>query len=214
MKKLTVIVLLLSSFAIHESACAQSEKNTHFGIKGGLNISNLYTKDVSSENLRVGYHAGIFLKLGLSNYFAIQPELVYSTKGAQLKYNNDLLAGNADFNLNYLDIPVLAVVNITPFFNIHAGPYFSFLTNVKVKNNTEGSDAFDFENELNRSDFHTFDAGATVGLGVDFRRVSLGARYNYGFSNIGKERDFLGQSYRLPNAKNSLFQVYLSVNLL
>ena len=202
MKKATPFILFIIAITFFSPGVSHAQENkSKFGIKGGLNISNLYTHDTKDENFRIGYHAGLFLKLALTDYFAIQPELLYSTKGGVLEYQNSFVAGKARFNLNYMDIPVLAVLNITDAFSIHAGPCFSVLTKVNMINDTKGSDFFDFEKELDRNDFQVFDLSLTAGLQVDIKRIGIGARYNYGFINVGKDRSFLGTDYLFPDGK-------------
>ena len=137
------------------------------------------------------------------------PELNYSTKGAKLTYNNLIAKGEAKFNLAYVEIPVLAVVNITENFNIHAGPYVGYLVSSNVTNESTNN-SFNFEDNFDGDDFNRFDVGASVGLGIDLDSFSVGARYNYGLTNIGKERTFLGTSYTFPDAKNSVVNIYAS----
>jgi hypothetical protein len=39
--------------------------------------------------------------------------------------------GTAQFKLNYIEVPLLLVVNLTQNLNIHAGPYAAYLIMVK-----------------------------------------------------------------------------------
>lgn len=43
--------------------------------------------------------------------------------------------------------------------------------------------------------------------------LSLGARYTYGLTKVGKERIFMGTSYTFPDAKNGVASVYVSFSL-
>src|SRR5690606_22288683 len=83
MKKLGSLSLLVCAVAISASmitikAQAQYAKA---GIKGGLNLSNLYVDQAHDDQARVGWHAGVYGQLFASEAFAIQPEVNYSTKG-------------------------------------------------------------------------------------------------------------------------------------
>lgn len=206
--------LLIFCIALNATQLFAQENNPRIGIKGGLNLSNLYTNDVEKENVRIGYHFGVFAKLPLNDHFAIQPEALFSTKGAKLTYQNSFLEGVGKFNLDYVDVPVLAVFNITSTINFHIGPYFGFLMSSSVSNDTEGSTLFDFENELSKDDFNKTDMGVCAGVGIDFSNLSIGGRYNYGLNKVGKERSFLGQSYVFPDAKNSYIQFYVALGIL
>ena len=208
MKKLKFIIASTFIFCLSQLSNAQIT-NAKVGIKGGVNFSNLYTEDVDDNNVLTNFNLGLFAKLPITEMFAIQPELNYSGKGSRLTYNNLFAKGTAKFNLAYLEVPVLAVINITENFNIHAGPYAAYLLSANVKNDATNN-TFDFENNFEAEDFNRFDVGASVGLGIDLDSFSVGARYNYGLSNIGKQRTFLGTSYTFPDAKNSVVNIYAS----
>ena len=211
--KLTGILILSLVFSTFILKGQSSDENkVRFGIKAGLNISNMYTKNVQDENMITGFNGGLFLKVPVTPNFAFQPELLYTMKGSELTYNS-FISGKASFSLNYVEMPVLAVINLTKIFNIYGGVYIANLTSVVVKNKSN-VDLFNFENELKKSDFEMYDWGLVGGAGLDFNRVSLGVRYEYGMKPVGKERSILGQTYRIPDAKNSTIQIYLSISIL
>jgi hypothetical protein len=211
--RLTGIFIMTLIFSISVLNGQSSDQNkTQFGIKAGLNISNMYTKDVQDKNTILGFNGGLFLKVPVTTNFAFQPELLYTMKGSELTYNS-FISGKASFSLNYVEMPVLAVINLTKIINIYGGVYVATLTSVVVKNKSN-VDLFNFENELKKSDFEMYDWGLVGGAGLDFNKVSLGIRYEYGMKPVGKERSFLGQSYRIPDARNSTIQIYLSISIL
>lgn len=221
MKKLSTsiaIALLLIAGNTNQAQAQETQAKvvtplaTRFGLKGGANLANLYVDDIDDKNQILGFNLGLFAKVPLTRHFAIQPELYFTTKGSELTYNNSFVVGNARFNLNYIEIPVLAVINITSNFNIHAGPYAGYLIHSKVSNESSGT-AFDFENNINEDDYNRVDAGLQVGAGIDIGSIGIGARYSYGMTTVGKERNFLGTSYTFPDAKNSVFNLYISLAL-
>jgi hypothetical protein len=184
--------------------------NTEFGVKGGFNMSNLYGSgdDVDDNNILYGFNAGVYATLPISDFVAIQPEVLFTTKGAKLEYSG-LVDGDAKFKLNYIEVPLLVRVNITKNFNVHAGGYASYLVSSKVT----GSGDIEFNEDVNRDDLNKFDAGIAAGVGVDFDPISIGVRYNYGLTTVGKERTVLGNTYTFPDAKNSNLTLYLSYKL-
>jgi hypothetical protein len=182
---------------------------TEFGVKGGLNMSNLYQNDADDENVLYGFNAGVYATLPVSDFIAIQPELLYTTKGAELQYDNAFASGNSKFRLNYIELPILVRVNITKNFNVQAGGYASYLVDSKVT----GDGDINFEQNIDPDDLNKFDAGLSAGVGVDFSPVSIGLRYNYGLTTIGKERTVAGTTYTFPDAKNSNLSLYLSYKL-
>ncbi|WP_449536176.1 porin family protein [Flavobacterium agrisoli] len=197
--------------AVAQSTTSSSEPE--FGVKGGVNLSNLYQSDADDENVLVGFNAGLYAKLPISDNIAFQPELLYTTKGSEVEYNNAIASGKAKIRLDYIELPLLFKFNITENFNIQAGGYASYLVNSKVKNDVDGGTSFDFEDNIDTDDLERFDAGLAAGIGVDFNPISVGLRYNYGLTTIGKERTILGQTYTFPDAKNSSLNLYVSYKL-
>jgi hypothetical protein len=190
-------------------AAAQDDRQVRFGVKGGVNLANLYIDQVNDEKAKVGLHAGLWMKAPLGEIFAIQPELLWSSKGTRIgSYQNIPFTqdGQVRFNLNYVELPVLASLTLGPV-SIQAGPYVAYLFNANVKNLKEDlttSGAVD----LDRKDFNSTDFGLAGGLALDIKGFQLGARYNYGLREIGKS-DIAGQITR--NAKNSVAQVFVGI---
>ncbi|MGO4904016.1 porin family protein [Flavobacterium sp. W20_MBD1_R3] len=209
MKKSKSVLLasLFASFMVFTTVEAQ-EKTAAFGFKGGLNFSNLYTDTVDDNNVLTGFNAGLYAKLPITNSVAIQPEINYTTKGAELVYDNTFANGTAKFNVNYIEVPVLLVVNLTNNFNVHAGPYVGYMVSGKTTND---SNLFSAENELDTDDFNKIDAGVAGGVGIDLDAVNFGVRYSYGLTKVGKERNY--SNYTYPDAKNSVLSVYVGLRL-
>jgi hypothetical protein len=205
----TAILFFFSSYNVCTAQTATHR--ARLGVKGGVNFSNLNMKNADTK-MRTGVNLGLFAKLPVSGMFSVQPELYYITKGSDVTYNNAFVDGTARFNLNYLEVPLLLVANITDYFNFHAGPYVSYLINGTVKNKAN-INLFDFEKNINTDDYDRFDAGIAVGAGIDIKAISLGARYNFGLTKVGKERTFLGTSYTFPDARNGVFNFYISLSL-
>ena len=204
-----IAVIIATSFSVKAQS---NDSNAEFGVKGGVNFSNMYTKDVDDNNVLTSFNAGVYVKLPITDMIAIQPELLYSRKGAELTYDNLFATGTAKFKLNYIEAPILLKLNLTDNFNIHAGPYLAYLLDAQVTNeNNNGS--LDFENTLNNDDFNKFDYGVSGGIGFDFDSFSIGARYNYGLQTVGKERSIAGVNYTIPNGKNSNLSLYASLKL-
>lgn len=212
LKSILALVLLTSFSQVAFSQTTDSAK-LKFGVKGGVNFSNLYTEDVDDSNLLTGFNLGLFARLPITQTFAIQPELSYTTKGAELEYNNAFVNGTSTFKLNYLELPVLLVINLSENFSVHGGPYVAYLIDGEATNNSQGT-LFDVENNLDNDDYNKFDTGLSVGIGYDTNKIGFGVRYNYGLQKVGKERNFNGTNYTFPNGKNSTVNLYLSYSIL
>lgn len=189
------------------SSSLMAQKTARFGVKGGMNVSNLYIDNVHDENARIGFNGGFYGQILSSEVFAIQPELLYSTKGSRADYTGFVVNQKVRFNLNYLDLPVLLVFKLGHSAEIHAGAYASYLLNANVQYEGNLSNGTD---ELDRDHFKSYDYGLSGGFGLNFNAIQIGARYNLGLvalANSQAARDMIG------NSKNSVAQLYLALNL-
>lgn len=167
--------------------------NSGIGLKGGLSVASLHGSDkgsLGSTDSHTSFHAGVFAQIGLSEFFSIQPELLYSRKGFELQ-------GDVH-RLDYLELPVLAVFNISNHLSVHLGPQISVMLSAKE----EGK-------EVDLEPYHTFDYGPAAGLEGKLGRFRLGARYVYGLGDVLKQ-DASGNSLE-ADIKNGVIQVYLGV---
>ncbi len=163
MKK-TVLIAALAFMGL--SASAQS--GTGFGIKGGLNYSanGDYFESAGdaarNPDRNVGYHLGIFGKIGASRVY-LRPELVYTKTKSD--YNGD------DFNMSKLDIPVLLGLKVIGPLHVFAGPAFQYI----LKTEFDGITIDDVENDLT--------VGMNIGAGVNLGKLGIDLRYERGFSD-------------------------------
>ena len=204
---LCALTIGLSQLSMAQETGSTKECKVKFGVKGGINFSNINTNGVDDESVLTGFNLGVFAKHSINKHIAIQPELYFTTKGAKLAYNNPLAVGAAKFHLNYIEAPLLLVVNLTDNFNIHGGGYVSYLVNAKISNES-GPAGFNFENSLDKDDFNRFEAGLAIGFGVDVHPFSFGVRYNHGLTTVGKDKNFSGTSYTFADGKNGVANLY------
>lgn len=210
MKK-TIFLILIGVGLLSANVYAQdTEPGFKVGLKGGVQLSNLYVDNVDDENSKFGFQAGLYFRNQITENFALQPELIYSLKGSEINYDAlsipGLLEGGSGsyrFNLGYVEIPVLAVVTVGAL-SIHAGPYVALLTNANIKNVDDDGDIEDIAS-LDRDDFNTLDYGIAGGIGLNLPSGILGLRYTYGLNEIGKS-DIAGKV--TENSKNAVLSLY------
>jgi hypothetical protein len=158
-----MLLLIKGAFAQH----------VEYGIKGGVNFANLSNDAADTKaDTKTGFHLGGLAHIHLTRAFAIQPEIVYSTQGAE--YGNDKL------KLNYINVPVLAQYMFGNGFRVQTGPQLGILTTSEWKSGHSETDVDDFSN----ADFSwSFGAGylGRKGLGID-------ARYNLGLTDVTKNK--------------------------
>ncbi|MEO9871972.1 porin family protein [Ekhidna sp.] len=196
------LFLLTSCLVLVIGAHAQ---NFRSGIKGGFNYSSLYVDDVEDRKIRPGFHIGVFGQTPLGEATALQTELLYTTAGNRTTYNSGPFDGEVDFNLNYLQLPVLLNFKVADILEIHAGGYAALLLGANTS--SEGDFGSSFQ-ELDRDNFESLDFGVAAGVGVNLSALQIGLRYNLGLTEIAKSssaQDLLGDS------KNVVGQVYIAL---
>jgi Outer membrane protein beta-barrel domain len=201
MKKLWA-VLAFVSIAGAQVVQAQDDIKLRTGVRGGLNASNLYIKDISDRNPRYGFHVGAFTQVPLiGKVLVLQPEIAYSTKGTTATYNAFNLQGKNTFKLDYLEVPVLATLKLGNAVDIHLGPYAAYMIN--SSNNFTG-DLGNVISNLNPDNFNRFDYGLAAGLTIYFGKAFLATRYNQGLNKIANSTQ---ANVLLGDAKNSVGQL-------
>lgn len=172
MKKSILITAAL--IAISFSTQAQSVR---LGIKGGINYANQTGTDITitSGNYKTAdaitsYHAGLVAEVKLTDKFAFQPELLYSTQGATYKNAVEEFKNE----LGYVSIPLLAKIYLTNSISLELGPQASFLLSEKNK--------FDYKQS------ETFEFSAVGGLGLNItKNLFVQARYGLGLTEASKD---------------------------
>ena len=205
---LGILVISFQVSAQEQQTSAESSLRPKVGIKGGLNLTTLYSGDnVTDQHMKAGFNAGVFAKFPVTRGFSIQPELLYSTKGAKTTYSNTVQGdGEYRFNMGYMELPLMAVVNLGSNFNIHAGGYAAYLLGASVKDVNSHGDITG-ATDLNADNFNRWDFGLAGGIGFDIQNFTIGARYNYGLSSLGKSGNLSGELAK--GSKNAGLSIYL-----
>jgi hypothetical protein len=204
-----ILKILTLSIVVSFASCISNEllAQMRAGVKGGLNVSNLYVDDVNDENARFGFNLGFYGQILSSDVFAIQPELLFSTKGSKIEYGGNFFDQTVKYNLSYLDLPVLAVFKLGDAAEIHVGPYVSYLLGANISHDGDLGSGVD---DIDREHLKSFDYGLSGGVGLNFGALQVGARYNYG---LAKLEDSNAAELLIGDSKNSVAQLYLALNL-
>ena len=166
------------------------------GLKIGMNSADLHGEDIKEmeEDLGVelkskwGLCAGGFIRFNISETFVIQPEVLYTMKGAKFEETIDGETMKFEMNLSYLEIPVLVKFMIpTPGGvkpNLYAGPALAIELSSKTKLVYAGETEEEDIEETKDTDF-----GLIIGAGVDFGNLTVDLRYVLGLTTIFDEED-------------------------
>jgi hypothetical protein len=171
-------------------------RNTGFGAKGGYNLNMVYGDGVKNSAFTSSntFHAGLYGQLGFNEFSSVQVEVLYSRKGFDLE--------NADNNvrLDYLEVPILYVGNITETISFHIGPQISLLNKVK-----QGDKNLD----IDENGYNSVDYGAVAGAEFRVGPGRIGARYDLGFGKIFDKQDGI----TADRVSNGTFQLYVGIGI-
>ena len=192
--------LMLGAVAVtnaQDNASNTDSMAVSFGVKGGVNFATVNGGDFDSPNSRTSFHVGALAEFPIADIFSLQVEALYSGQGFEYETIGSVLGSRetSEYQLDYINVPVLAKFYLFKGFSIEAGPQFSFLVNEELDsapNNDEGDNPTE--------EAKTFDFG--VAGGVTFQ-TDMGlfatARYTQGITSILEDMD--------GNGTNSVFQL-------
>lgn len=177
MKK-TILLFALVVFGVSSSLMAQEYWN--YGVKGGVNFSNMSSDGFEENNSRTGFNLGFFAEIPVSDRISIQPEVLYATQGTEA---TGVFAGQSykgEYQLDYVQVPLIAKFYVVDGLAIEAGPSFNFLA----------QEEYEFDNgvseiEMDSDLANTFEFGGAVGASYKFNNGFLiSGRYTQGFTDV------------------------------
>lgn len=172
--------LLLVLFILGISTNNFAQNKTTFGLKAGVNFTGFHT-GTSTYTGQFGVNAGATLEHRITRIISIQPELIFNQKGGDYTISGNDMVIRATSKLNYLDIPLMAKINILENLNFQLGPQIGFLLSEKTE---YGSEEIDTAPEF-------LDLGINAGLGYQTKsRIFVQARYSYGIKEIFENTNY------------------------
>lgn len=186
-------------------------------------VSSINMKTSSGGTVKgevtLGFGAGAFLGLYLSNHLGLQGEIIYNSFSQKYKDVNM----EQKINLRYVNIPVLLSLNTgksNPVnLNIVAGPQVG----LNVGSNIETSGSNGTENVIAVLAVRKSDLGLAYGAGLDFGlnasqtcRLGIGFRGVYGLVDISDNSNTIitDSYYILDRTHLETYSVYLGFSLL
>lgn len=167
---LKIALVLAITFATMQHVNAQIK----FGPVAGLNLSNVAGDNSDNNSMLFGAHLGGLVNFSLSDNLSVEPQVLYSMKGANVEIDN--LVGGSEtyaYRLSYLEIPIWVRYQLESGLNFQAGPYIGILL------------AADFDGEDAKDGMNSFDFGVGGGLGYQLENgLGFGLNYNLGLANI------------------------------
>lgn len=199
MKNLLFAVLLFSGLA----ATAQFD----LGFKAGLNNTRLNMDDINNpgqivESLQAGeskygFHFGVFSAINFLTY-QVRAEAYYSLINVEYSGRN---ANNEPISesvaVSRLDFPVLFGLKLGPA-RANIGPVLSY--------------NFSSTNDVLDNGLKDGSVGGQIGIGLDFWKLMVEARYEFGLSRFANQVKVEGQSIS-TDSRASLWMISLGYKL-
>lgn len=175
---------------------AASAQGLSYGVKAGVNLSSISFEPDDSGNpyeSRVGWLAGAFATIPLRGWLSLQPEALYTIKGARV----DFESVESQLIVDYFEVPILARVSLRRGFYAVAGP--TVAARIKARSRTKfggSTEEIDLEDDIERVDL-----GVAAGAGMELGRWLFEGRYTHGLSDIDAEA---GETAKVRNRTISL----------
>ncbi len=153
-----------------------------FGPKAGVAFSS--ANGIKDSRARTGLVAGAFAEVEMSDWFAVQGEILYSQQGFDTK-----TAGvRSRYQIDFLTMPVVTKYYLIGGLNVQLGAQFGYLLNAKTKSPDTARRSI--KGEVNR-----YNVGVLTGLAYDFDfGLVLEGRYTLALTDtfIGAEKQRAG----------------------
>mgnify|MGYP003113969917 FL=1 len=174
---------LLIGIALLSMGSLSAQEYVMFGVKGGIN-SSTFSGDgfdnFENPDSRTSFNLGLLAEIPLSDKFSIQPEVLYSGQGYDISDRDN--ANDVEYQLDYINVPVLAKYYIVDGLSLEAGPQIGFLVNSEIDRNP-GGDSGDVS--INEDQFNKVDISLGLGAAYKFRGgFFVNARYNRGLTDV------------------------------
>lgn len=176
MKRNLIFLILI---ALMQPATVSAQKLITFGPKVGANFNFASGSEMLQQG-NVGYNFGVFMEVRPLKMLGVSMDVVYSKEGFKANVAN----GSLNYNLGYLDIPILLNLYVWRGLAIKAGIQPAIKLSGKVGfsgTGTPDGNAIDqFTDNIANGNF-----SIPVGVGYSFKwGLTVDARYNIGVSKV------------------------------
>lgn len=162
-----------------------SQESIKIGIKGGLNVANIWGYGTSPNNSPIGgLNAGVYVNVGLAKKMGITAEVLYSQKGTVTKVS----PAYQFVRINYIDIPVLFTYEFAKGLTGQIGLGMAIPTQAYIR---QGANETSFLPSCS-----TLVLSIPMGMVYEFDNgINFGWRADFGASNIATHSVDGGKNY-------------------
>lgn len=207
MKKIAIIITALfinvnSGSAQESSTETDNREKFQFGLKAGLNNSNIYDEQGQefSADSKFGFVGGATFAIPIGKYLGIQPEILLSQKGFE---GSGMVLGNwyhFTRTTTFIDIPLQFAFKPAEFITFLGGPQYSYLLKQRDTFTTTTS-SFEQEKEFEHDNIRKNIFGVVGGVDINLNHFTIGGRVAWDIQNNNGD----GTS-TTPRYKNVWFQ--------
>lgn len=181
--------ILIIAMVLFGATTVSAQEYWNFGVKGGVNFSTVTGDYFDSPDSRTGFNIGVLAEIPVADRFSIQPEVLYSAQGfteASIDQANFAdVDDNVEYQLDYVQVPVLAKIYLVEGLSLQAGPSFNFLVNEELD-----YQPLDDDGEVALNNAQDFEFGGAAGLEYKFNNgFFIQGRYTYGFTDVIEDTD-------------------------
>ncbi|MFW5656831.1 MAG: porin family protein [Bacteroidota bacterium] len=210
MKKSLFTTLFVAALMVHP-LYSQFSIGPRIGISSSkVQVDETYTNNgeeitYSTDDAKVGFHAGAFARLNLAGLY-VQPELLFTSSGGKIAVESED-RGKEIWNLTYnkLDVPVMVGVKVLKFIRLQAGPTFSLL----LSSDARDVDVYDTAS----NNYNNATVGYQAGVGFDIGSLYIDFKYEGNLSKLGDSVNFGNQEFN-TDMRNTLLMLVVGINLL
>lgn len=179
------------------------DHEVYYGLRLGLALARVGSDDpqLDGGSLQGGLNVGGIIGFQLSPTAPVYLEsgLLYSQKGGKGYLNNSSATTSYTkgkkftFDLNYLEVPIVAKYLIDLEDDITVQPFFGGYLAIGVAGNMKDYGEREERSAFSDDYFKRFDGGIRLGCGVQYQVMYAEMAYDWGLANIG--HDAFGSSH-------------------
>lgn len=205
MKKIFFVFLGVALMA--GNAVAQDFEKNIYGVRAGLNVSNVSVQGLSADS-KAGFHvAGVYQRLLLNTHpLYLETGLQITQKG----FKTEFLVETTKINPLYLEVPVMVnyKFNIKDVVTLYPGVGFYYALGIAGKGKLETAASEEFGTEAQTDKYDLFgskgvmkrsDFGMRVSATAEWQQFVFSLGYEFGFVNVAKsvefDSDFEGEDF-------------------
>ena len=193
MKTMKIALLVILTLFLLTSAQTNAQVKMEKGVKIGLNSAGFRGGDSNIWDSKTGFTAGFFLRHIISPDITVQPEFLYSAKGAERRDGTAKITAK----LSFIEIPVLFRYEIPTQGNFKpallVGPAIGF-TSTSRRKEVDGGVTEEADVDNSKSSGVAFLFGGSADIQTSNFVVVLDLRYSMGLS----------QNYKQPAPSDNL----------